>query len=396
MHFFKSLKGNHPETIGGPSPPGTHGIEATLTDGKESFRNRSDGEKNTAGQPISQYLAPSGPPPGREQYAPPPGPPPARVEYAPPSGPPPRRREYAPPVGPPPTHEEFATEPPPYHEWTSIPDTALLPPPPALGNEMSPFSNASRTDADRAHSWCKLNPLIKPHRPTPAQTSSVMNGDVRVLKPREYNGDLQMVNTGAWKGSTRTGSKDASLISSMPLYFTEFDSPQSTGVPKTIYFEVKVQSLGRVHNTDESSIAIGFCGMPYPTWRMPGWERGSVAVHSDDGRRYVNDSWGGKDFTSPFRIGDTVGLGMTFATSEFPPEYHTLSLAKSGLKVEVFFTRNGSKDGSWDLHEELDADNDLGVDGLDGQYDLYGVIGTFGSVEFDAFFNSRDWLWQPT
>jgi len=128
---------------------------------------------------------------------------------------------------------------------------------------------------------------------------------------------------------------------------------------------------------------------------MPGWERASVAVHGDDGRRYVNDTWGGKDFTLSFKPGDTVGFGMTFSNLESPPAYSTSPLPRTSLKVEVFFTRNGTKDGSWDLHEELDADNDLGVDGLDGQYDLYGVVGTFGAVEFDVFFSRRDWLWQP-
>ena len=218
---------------------------------------------------------------------------------------------------------------------------------------------------------------------------------MRLLKPRQYTGDLYMVKNGVWKGATRAGSKDTSLISSAPLYFALPDSPWNTGVTKTIYFEVKVQSLDCGRDADETSLAIGYCAMPYPTWRMPGWERGSVAVHGDDGRRYVNDTWGGKDFTSSFRLGDTVGLGMTFSTPQSPPEYSTSPLSSTSLQVEVFFTRNGTKDGSWDLHEELDSDNDIGVHGLDGQYDLYSVLGTFGGVEFDVFFNRRDWLWQP-
>jgi len=39
---------------------------------------------------------------------------------------------------------------------------------------------------------------------------------------------------------------------------------------------------------------------------MPGWQRGSLAVHGDDGRKYINDSWGGKDFTSSFKEGETL------------------------------------------------------------------------------------------
>ena len=142
-------------------------------------------------------------------------------------------------------------------------------------------------------------------------------------------------------------------------------------------------------------MAIGYAAMPYPTWRMPGWERGSLAVHGDDGRRYVNDTWGGKDFVSPFQAGDTVGIGMTFSIPEAPPEYDAPPPTSSSFKVDVFFTRNGEREGGWDLHEELDASNDLGVDGLDGAYDLYGAIGIFGGVEFETRFKERDWLWQP-
>ena len=61
-----------------------------------------------------------------------------------------------------------------------------------------------------------------------------------------------------------------------------------------------------------SGVAVGYCAKPYPPWRLPGWHRASVGVHGDDGRRFVNDSWGGKDFTGAFRVGERVGIGMQF------------------------------------------------------------------------------------
>lgn len=233
--------------------------------------------------------------------------------------------------------------------------------------------------------------MVRPHLPIHAQHNAVANGDVRLMKPPEYKGDLLTPNAGFWKGSTRPGSKDECLLSAAPLYFATVDAP--TGTAKTIYYELKVRSLGRRHGTDESSIALGYCAMPYPTWRMPGWERGSLAIHGDDGRRYVNNSWGGKDFTSPFQIGDTLGLGMSFSVSNSPPEYGALQ--QNNINVDVFFTRNGEKEGGWNLHEELDASNDLGVYGLDGHFDLYAAVGTFGGVEFDVLFKRQDWLWRP-
>ena len=237
--------------------------------------------------------------------------------------------------------------------------------------------------------------MIRPHEPTQQQHAAILNGDVRLMKAPEYKGDLLMPERGFWRGTTRSGAKDACLLTSAPLYFAAADSPMRISIKKTIYFEVRVRSLGSGHASDESSIAIGFCAMPYPTWRMPGWERGSLAVHSDDGRRYVNDTWGGKDFTSPFKAGDTIGLGITYSVPEKPPEYGLSEHPGSTLKGEVFLTRNGRKGESWDLHEELDVDNEFGIDGLDGQFDLHGAVGVFGGVEFDVTFHRQHWTWLP-
>ncbi|MCJ1372763.1 hypothetical protein MMC20_003988 [Loxospora ochrophaea] len=309
---------------------------------------------------------------------------------------------YDPPPGPPPADGRTAQEPPPYHDWTSVPDTSTLPPPPSLENETSPTSNAQRSEADRAHDWCQRRLLVRPHQPSEAQVRAVSNGDVGLSKPLEYSGDLRILSPGVWKGSTKSASKDSCILTSLPLYFATTDSPLHTERKKTTYFEVKIQSLGRGRGNTECSLALGYAAVPYPSWRMPGWERGSLAVHTDDGRRYVNDTWGGKDFTAPIQAGDTVGIGMTFSlpdpSSHFeatPPSYGASPLTNISLKGEVFFTRNGKVDGSWDLHEELDADNEFGVVGLDGQFDLYGAIGVFGGVEFQISFNRQTWLWQP-
>ena len=355
----------------------------------------------------------------RETYSPPPGPPPSyrgsnnpfRTNYDAQLGHSPSHRPYlsshlsgedradtvfASPPGPPPSRRHNEEEPPPYHDWTSIPDTALLPPPPSIDHKTSPTGNADTEEADRAHGWCKKYTLINPHRPTNEQYRAVEEVSFTLVKPREYNGRLQKTPLGHWKGSALPSSKDSCLLTSSPLYFATVDSPIVTGTSRTIYFEVCILSFGRRRGDDASSMALGFCAVPYPTWRMPGWERGSLAVHADDGRRYINDTYGGKDFVSPITAGETVGIGLTFSTPDTPPDYQSISSECITLKGEVFFTRNGRKEGGWDLHEELDADNEFGILGLDGQYDLYGAIGSFGEVGFEARFNRRDWLWRPT
>lgn len=109
----------------------------------------------------------------------------------------------------------------------------------------------------------------------------------------------------------------------------------------------------------------------------------------------MNDTDGGKDFTAPIQAGETVGIGITYAVPASPPNYEPSPVGGSPLKAAVFFTRNGNRDHGWDLHEELDAESEFGVLGLDGKVDLYGAVGTFGEVVFEASFHSRDWLYQP-
>ena len=238
--------------------------------------------------------------------------------------------------------------------------------------------------------------MIFPHHPSPEQQYAVQTGQVNLVKPAEYKGDLNNVATGSWKGSTQRGMKDVCLLTSFPLYFAVADSPVRSGNRKIIYYEVNILDMGQVNSDDESTVALGYCALPYPSWRLPGWERASLAVHSDDGHRYVNDTWGGKDFTQPFLAGDPLGLGLAFSVPQNPPAYDLRS-AKAPVKndVEVFFTRNGTKESSWNLHEELDHELDQEIDGLDGLFDLYGAIGVVGVVSFAISFNREEWLWRP-
>ena len=109
----------------------------------------------------------------------------------------------------------------------------------------------------------------------------------------------------------------------------------------------------------------------------------------------MNDTDGGKDFLPPIQAGETVGIGLTYAILDTPPDFQTPVGGRPTLKAEVFFTRNGRRVDGWNLHEELDAESEFGIHGLDGSFDLYGAIGVFGGVEFEVTFNSQDWLWRP-
>ncbi|KAB8253857.1 hypothetical protein BDV32DRAFT_133350 [Aspergillus pseudonomiae] len=292
---------------------------------------------------------------------------------------------------------QYGSKSPPYHNWQeAVPDTATLPPPPALGFLSSRNGNASGDDAERAHEFCDKFPLHLPIKPSATVYTSVQEHDLRPVLPKEFHGTFAFVSQGCWKGSTRARNGDTLISTNLPLYFPTLESPFVTKKDKTIYFEVKLLGLcegpgpGAV-STDSSGFSIGFIAHPYPYWRSPGWERGSIGVFSDDGCRFVNDSWGGREFTSAFAVGETVGLGMTFRR---PGNSSTNLESKiKKCRVDIFFTRNGCLVGGWDLHEEVDEDAGS-IEGLEGDFDLYGAIGLFGGVDFEVCFNQAGWLWK--
>ncbi|RAL07538.1 SSH4 family protein [Aspergillus homomorphus CBS 101889] len=278
--------------------------------------------------------------------------------------------------------------PPSYQHWQECTlEEESLPPPPAAGFLYSSTGNASSDDALRAHEFCDTFPLQPPEEPSAAVYRIVERNDLSPVQPPEFHGNLHIAQRGHWTGFTRFGSRDCLLTTNLPLYFSLVDSPRHTNKAKLIYFEVKLLGLGGRFNSrsiETSGFSIGYVAKPYPSWRSPGWERGSLGVFSDDGCRFVNDSWGGKSFTSEFREGETVGLGMAFRQS----------CERSRVDVTVFFTRDGQQVGTWDLAEERDAESG-GTEGLEGDFDLYGAIGLFGMVEFDVQFNPAHWLWTP-
>jgi hypothetical protein len=300
------------------------------------------------------------------------------------------------------------TEPPPYnpenpHDWTVIPDTALLPPPPSIGYDASPTANATEEQGEHAYRWCQTHPLWQPRPLTEQQHLSVKAGAVVLLNPASYAGELlPQATPGRYVGHSPPKSPDCALLSTLPLYAALHDSPLLTEVPKTIYFEARVlgvRGLSRFARPTsfadaDAGLAIGFVAPPYPTFRLPGWQRGSLGVHGDDGRRYVNDTFGGTDFTSEFRMGDTVGIGMTFRIPQNPPSYDPQERQSKLMDIEVFFTRNGRKEGSWDGNEELDQRSEGGTIGLGGNYDLFAAVGIFGAVDFEVLFRPQDWKYK--
>lgn len=137
------------------------------------------------------------------------------------------------------------------------------------------------------------------------------------------------------------------------------------------YFEIEIIDPG-----SNCYIAIGLARKDYPKNRHPGWNKGSIAYHADDGKVFMG-SGVGDPFGPRCNKGDIMGCGVLFPRdfefrsdseeeSEQPQGEVVYSLgeetdsgdeedywqpqAKHGEKIQVFFTRNGKVIGKKDVY----------------------------------------------
>jgi hypothetical protein len=262
-----------------------------------------------------------------------------------------------------------------------VPDTSLLPPPPNFfsGFDRSPANNATEEEAEAGENWCKQFTLYQPLPLDPAALNAMNSGNINMFTPSFSKVTLNRLEVGVWRGQSQSKATDTCLATYPPLYSVAAHSPLSTGRRKTIYYEVRILQDSR----HEISLALGYTAPPYPGFRLPGWHRASLGVHGDDGNKYINDRWGGKAFTHPFRRGETLGLGMDL-----------IPAPGGGITVEIFLTRDGHESGRWNLHEETDMQQDLPVTGLEGFHDLCAAVGVFDKVSFEIVFVPEKWRWQ--
>ncbi|CAL8401505.1 unnamed protein product [Arctogadus glacialis] len=132
------------------------------------------------------------------------------------------------------------------------------------------------------------------------------------------------------------------------------------------YYELEIVSGG-----EKCYIALGLARRDYPKNRHPGWSRGSIAYHADDGKMF-HGSGVGDPFGPRCNQGDLMGCGIMFprdyneetgddsedwepdtqpkdsqvqndlyANNEEDDEEEGDEEGEGGQKVTVFFTRNG-------------------------------------------------------
>lgn len=134
------------------------------------------------------------------------------------------------------------------------------------------------------------------------------------------------------------------------------------------YWEVKMYE-----KPVSTEVAIGLATKPYPSFRLPGWNRHSVAYFASDGFKSHNYPFTASSYGPPLAEGDVLGVG-------YRPRTGT-----------VFFTRNGRKLD--DAYTGLQRLNLFPIVGANGPCTVHVNLGQAGFVFIEA--NVKKWGLAP-
>ncbi|KAF8473244.1 hypothetical protein BDZ91DRAFT_635688, partial [Kalaharituber pfeilii] len=244
--------------------------------------------------------------------------------------------------------------------------------PPAISNFSSPAGNASSCDYAAGSYFCTCHPLAAPLVSVwPEALTNISRGDI-CMGPDSPLKHVSVIPSAPHTNNTsiiqivKKRCPDATVLSQAPLYLARYHQP-TRSTPTVFGYEI---SLNALPLDGKTTVALGLACVPYPLFRLPGWHRGSLAIHSDDGRRYCNDGYGGIQFTRPFQQGETLALALVMRVSD--------SIPGGGVNTEVLFFRNGGRAGGWFVREELEIGRMDPKPGFLGERDVFAAVGVAG------------------
>ncbi|KAG0951861.1 hypothetical protein G6F32_004748 [Rhizopus arrhizus] len=109
------------------------------------------------------------------------------------------------------------------------------------------------------------------------------------------------------------------------IQFMEGENCVQTNLPLPRNQEVYYWEAKMFEKPDNTVVSVGVATKPYPSWRLPGWNRYSIGYFSNNGCKYFSSPFNGKPHGLTFKHGDVIGVGYRHRTGS------------------IFFTRNGRK-----------------------------------------------------
>ncbi|KAF9427964.1 Rsp5p-dependent ubiquitination, sorting of cargo proteins at the multivesicular body [Podila epigama] len=183
---------------------------------------------------------------------------------------------------------------------------------------------------------------------------------------------IQEKGVSAWEFEPSYDSR-LSVHDRTELSFQDQEASVQTNLPlpkqhETYYWEVKI-----FEKSPDTVVSVGVSTKPYPTSRLPGWNRHSVAYFSKDGQKYCNSPFSGYPYGPIYFEGDVVGCG-------YQPRTGT-----------IFFTRNGKR--LQDAYTGMMRYNLFPTVGATGPCVLHVNFGQSGFVFVEA--NVKKWGLAP-
>ncbi|KAI9753550.1 MAG: Rsp5p-dependent ubiquitination, sorting of cargo proteins at the multivesicular body [Chaenotheca gracillima] len=218
------------------------------------------------------------------------------------------------------------------------------------------MDDSQRAEYARARAYVQANP------PDSMQTDISLSQFLAIqekgVSAWEFDPELETANCFV-EGRTEIEFFDSecSVQSNLPV-------PKQNDV---YYWEAKIYD-----KPETTLISVGMSTKPYPTFRLPGWHKYSIAYLSTGHRRY-NQPFNPTPYGPQFVQGDVVGVG-------YRPRTGT-----------VFFTRNGKKLD--DVAHGLKSQNLFPTIGANGPSNVHVNFGQMGFVFIEA--NVKKWGLAP-
>ena len=126
------------------------------------------------------------------------------------------------------------------------------------------------------------------------------------------------------------------------------------------YFEMEILNSGK-----KGWLALGLAVPSYPLHRHPGWNKGSIGYHADNGHIY-KEKGHGEPFGSSCTDGDTMGCGVIFSSSDSDDVYPNAPISpNSNSDMDNSDSQSELSFENYTDEEEYFSDDSFG-DGLFG------------------------------
>ncbi|CAO3657540.1 unnamed protein product [Mucor hiemalis] len=156
------------------------------------------------------------------------------------------------------------------------------------------------------------------------------------------------------------------------LQFMHGECSIQTNLPIPRLQEVYYWEAKMFDKPESTIVSVGVATKPYPSWRLPGWNRYSIGYFSNNGCKYFSSPFSGKSYGIPFNHGDIVGVGYRHRTG-------TLFFTRNGRRLEDAYT--GLR---WNLFPTI---------GANGPCQIHVNLGQSGFVFVEA--NVKKWGLAP-